>query len=183
MEQGVHRMPGDENEEEYELLSHDEVERLRDEAHEGQGDFTEAVHEIRHVQDSIDDFTELLASVKNNILEDYAQSPNPEAKLETVEEQNKKLAEALINVTKKVEDIAANQEKILDQIAQAQQDINDIDVEPSGDVYGQNQPDTPDLETSEDAEVDDLLEDMPGDETDVPGTEEDDGFFNNILGS
>ena len=191
MEQGNRCMPGDkdttdENEEEYELLSHDKVETLREEAHHGEGDLTEAVHEIRHVKESIEDFTGLLESVKNNILEDYAESPNPEELLHDIQDQNKKIAEAIINTTKKVNAVADNQQKILDELAATQQKIEDIEVTEQEGVYGDTQTQAPKANTVDegDEDVEELFDDMDQEANDLPPPEEkDDSFFNNLLGS
>jgi chromosome segregation ATPase len=182
-------MPGDQDtskddEEEYELLSHDKVQQLREEAHHGEGDLTEAVHEIRHVKNSIEDFTGLLESVKDNILEDYAESPNPEKLLNELQDQNKKIAEAVINVTKKVNAVADNQQTILDELASAQQKIDDIDVADNEGVYGDSHTEAPKANTGTDEDVEELFDDMDDEAQDLPPPDKDeDGFFDNILGS
>lgn len=184
-------MPGDEDE--YELLSHDEVEQLRREAHQGAGDITEAIHEIKRTKESIDDLRRLLSSVKDHILEDYAKSPNPEATLQDIKQENKQIAESLVDVIEHIQNIESQQDQLRQRIDQVNTKIQSQQPrqQPSQQRPQQSQPRNQQSQ-SYDESLDDLdtmkepgdpaLKDL--DESDIQSpSEKDDGFFSNMLGS
>jgi len=175
-------MAGDD---EYELLSHDEVERLRHEAHQGEGDFTETVNSIKRTQESIEDLRRLLSSVKEHVLEDYAKSPNPESLLEEIRSENKQIAQSLVDVIEQVDRIEDKQDQLSQQIEEvaekvAHPDSTTAQQGPPDSQFNMNQ-DTPTQSPDQAPQGDPGLDDL--DDLDLDAEDEDDdGLLSGIFG-
>lgn len=110
---------GKSEKEDYELLSHSEVERLRKQASKGGseektlGDVDESLKETTR---SIRDLKNLLGSIKRQILDDYASNPNPEELLDKIIKQNTQIAKSFVNLMKRVKKVEKQQEEIIDKL-------------------------------------------------------------------
>lgn len=172
-------MPGDD---EYELLSHSDVEQLRREAHQGEHDLVDAVNTLKHTHESIEDLRGLLSSVKETILEDYAESPNPESVLNRIESQNEKIAESMVSVFKRMDAIEEQQEEILDKLDDVVEDDEPGQTLPD-EAYADNDEDMPDMSAEENVDEDDEdFDSMPSLDGLDEEEEDDNGFLWNMMG-
>jgi hypothetical protein len=120
-------MPGEDDD--YELLSSHEIQRLRREAHTGENDFVDAINTLQRTHESVEDLKNLLQSVKSTVLEDYASSPNPEELLRKVVEQNKKIANGMVSIMKRMDKVERSQQQILEDLES--QEVQQEDTPPS----------------------------------------------------
>jgi Mg2+ and Co2+ transporter CorA len=176
-------MAGDD---EYELLSHDEIERLRREAHQGEGDYTEAINSIQRTQESVEDLRRLLSSVKEHVLEDYAKSPNPESLLEEVRSENQQIAKSLVQVVEQVQTIEDKQDQLSKQIEEVAEKVAHPDSQtatqgPPASQFSmdQNTPEQPPEQSA--PQGDPGLQDL--DDVDFDDEDDSGGLLSGILGS
>ena len=114
-------------EEDYELLSHAEVERLRKQAEKKGGEektLEDVDSSLKETTRSIRDLKNLLGSIKRQILEDYASNPNPEELLDKIVKQNTKIAKSFVKLMKRVNKVERQQEEIIDKLNKQELDSN-----------------------------------------------------------
>ena len=96
-------------EDDYEILPHEEVEHLRKEAEKlrtspsGQGQIDQRlISSIQQLTHSIQKLESVFDSVRKDILRDFETTEKPEDLLKKLIEQNKSVAEVLVNLVEKV---------------------------------------------------------------------------------
>ena len=172
---------------EYELLSHSEVERLRKQAEHRSNEgltLSDIDSSLRDTTRSINDLQNLLGSVKRHILDDYAQNPNPEEMLDKVVDQNKKIAKSFVGLLKRVKAIEETQEEILsileegDIPSSSQSPIS----QPMESMSSGSPMQTPHKEVTEDSPTASESTDMTLDDLKPQDDAESKGFFKKLVG-
>ena len=94
---------------EYELLSHDEVERLKREAERYKhnpfvkaGEDEKLYNSIVKLTDALNRMASVFENVKKEVLDDYENTGGPDEKLNSLLEQNRHIAEALVSLNEKL---------------------------------------------------------------------------------
>ncbi|MFT4282986.1 MAG: hypothetical protein ACMXX6_01025 [Candidatus Woesearchaeota archaeon] len=107
------------SQDDYELLPHQEVEHLRKEVEKlrtspsGSAKIDQRlINSIEQLNHSIQKLESVFDSVRKDILKDYEVNEKPEDLLKKLIEQNKSVAEVLVSLVEKINNLEANQNKM-----------------------------------------------------------------------
>ena len=141
--------------EEYELLSHEEIERLKREAERYKnnpfiknGTDDKLYTSIIDMTKAINRLSYVFEEVKQKIIQEQESGEGPDAKMDKILEQNKHIAQALVSFGEKLEEISQTQ--INDDVADidiGEDNKNEIDDELEKTINNQEQINEPDIET------------------------------------
>jgi hypothetical protein len=127
--------------EEYELLSHDEIERLKKEAEKYKnnpfiknGSEEKLYASIIEMTKSLNRLTAVFEDVKQQIILEQEHGEGPDAKLDKILDQNKHLAQALVNFGEKIEEMTIHQNEEENEILQPEE----MNVQPENINFNSN---------------------------------------------
>lgn len=131
--------------EDYELLSHTEVEQLKKELNRYKNNpliknnsEDKLYYAIKELTKTINKLSNVFEDVKTQILQEQEQGNGPDSKLDTLIDQNKQIAKALVNFGDKFENLVENLQEIEEEIPEIQNPINNNNKNNNMNQYNPN---------------------------------------------